>query len=143
MGPARRRRRLGRAHAQGLGEGAPALGGPRWATLPRAGVGLGVAGPGGGEKGKRGEGRLRLGYARVGHAPTRGGGLAGPCALMGHKERGGMALFLFSSFFLYYTHPIYIKKNHITNGYTPKQNIRPKQTYSNSMHHSLFPIGFY
>jgi hypothetical protein len=97
MGPARRRRRLGRAHAQGLGEGAPALGGPRWATLPRAGVGLGVAGPGGGEKGKRGEGRLRLGYARVGHAPKRGGGV-------------GWAV---------------------------------RQTYSNSMHHSLFPIGFY
>jgi hypothetical protein len=45
--------------------------------------------------------------------------------------------------FLYNTHPIYIRKNHLTNGYTPKQNIKPKQTYSNSPHQSLFPIGFY
>jgi hypothetical protein len=42
VGPAHRRRwRLGRARALGFGEGAPALGGPRWATQARRGWGRG------------------------------------------------------------------------------------------------------
>jgi hypothetical protein len=68
-------------------------------------------------------------------------------ANVGLGEKWGWASwgFLFSSLFfsIFYSSNLYTIMNHILNGYTPKQNIRPKQIYSNMMHQSLFPLGFY
>jgi hypothetical protein len=65
VGPAHRRRWLGRAHALGFGEGVPALGGPRWATQARRGRGRGPRR----EVGRGEEGRVALGRAGEADGP--------------------------------------------------------------------------
>jgi hypothetical protein len=49
-------------------------------------------------------------------------------ALLGHKERGGMAIFLFSSFYslLLFLFRFVHKKSYKLNGYIPRQYIKPK-----------------
>jgi hypothetical protein len=65
MGPTNRRRRLGGARALGFGEGAPVLGGPRWAAQARRGRGRGPRR----EVGRGEEGRVALGHAREADGP--------------------------------------------------------------------------
>ena len=97
------------------------------------GVVLGVAGPRG-EKGKR-VGR------KVTAGPHQRGGLAGTRALLGHKERGGMALFLFSSFYslLLFLFRFVHKKSYKLNGYIPRQYIKPKIHAFSMMQQPLVP----
>jgi hypothetical protein len=70
VGPANRRRRLGRALALGFGEGAPALGGPHWAAQARRRRGRGLRR----EVGRGEEGRVALGHTIARPAQDEGGG---------------------------------------------------------------------
>jgi hypothetical protein len=149
MGPTNRRRRLGGARALGFGEGAPVLGGPRWAAQARRGRGRGPRR----EVGRGEEGRVALGHAREADGPRcssvgpgRGGGseregawAAAPC--WATRRGGGMALFLFSSFYslhLFLFRFVH-KKSYKFNGYISRQYIKPKIHAFSMMQQPLFP----
>jgi hypothetical protein len=127
VGPARRRRRLGRARALGFRGGGAGAG---WAARG--------SGPGGGwEEG----GRKAAAGPRQGGPRAKRGGLAGPRALLGHKERGWMALFLFSSFYslLLFLFRFVHKKSYKLNGYIPRQYLKPKIHAFSMMQQPLVP----
>jgi hypothetical protein len=142
VGPANRRRRLGRALALGFGEGAPALGGPHWAAQARRRRGRGLRR----EVGRGEEGRVALGHTIARPAQDEGGGVERegawvivPCWAL--RRGGGMALFLFSSFYslLLFLFRFVHKKSYKFNGYIPRQYIKPKIRASSMMQQPLFP----
>jgi hypothetical protein len=112
-----------RARALGFGEGAPALG---CAGAEREGRGPRH------EMGRGEEGCVALGRTIARPAQDEGGSkregawAAAPC--WATRRGGGMALFLFSSFYslLLFLFRFVPKKSYKLNGYIPRQYIKPK-----------------